>query len=497
MIPARLPWRARQRITAPVPVTTPRPSLSLRSWQTLTIGLMIVGYSGYYLCRSVLSVCLPQIAEELARGGMAPDVARIRLGMVASIGVLAYAAGKFLSGGLADLIGGRRNFLLGMGGAVLFTLLFASAGSLPIFTLAWIGNRALQSTGWVGMVKLTSRWFSYSSYSGVMGVISLSYLFGDAASRTFMAWLLALGFGWRAVFFTSAGVLGLIFAVTWGLLYDSRQELGFDETEANPENLFAAEGDEASAGGLLPLVTTLLRSPAFLFVCALSLGFTLVRETFNTWTPTYFIEALGLSQAAAASQSAWFPFFGGISVLLAGYLGDRLGSHGRPWLIFGGLIVSTAMLVVLALGDFRASSLMAVAVVAGIAFVMIGPYSYLGGALALDFGGKRGSATASGIIDGVGYLGGVVAGDGMARASVAYGWRGAFLILAAVAAVSAAFALLFLLDQRRRSAGAAADSRQKRPRAGRRTAVGLRASRRGPGGPRRHRGRPATRARRR
>ena len=46
------------------------------------------------------------------------------------------------------------------------------------------------------------------------------------------------------------------------------------------------------------------------------------------------------------------------------------------------------------------------------AFLLIGPYSYLAGAISLDFGGKRGGATACGIIDGVGYLGGVLAGEG-------------------------------------------------------------------------------------
>jgi hypothetical protein len=52
---------------------------------------------------------------------------------------------------------------------------------------------------------------------------------------------------------------------------------------------------------------------------------------------------------------------------------------------------------------------------------MMAPYSYLSGAISLDFGGKQGSASASGIIDGTGYLGGVFAGNsnfgdvGMAR----------------------------------------------------------------------------------
>jgi nitrate/nitrite transporter NarK len=36
--------------------------------------------------------------------------AKISLGALASIGVFAYAIGKFLGGGLADLLGGRRAF---------------------------------------------------------------------------------------------------------------------------------------------------------------------------------------------------------------------------------------------------------------------------------------------------------------------------------------------------------------------------------------------------
>ena len=151
----------------------------LYGWQMLTLLLLLFGYSGYYLCRSNFSVALPMIANQLTRRGLSSDIARIRLGTIASLGVAAYAIGKFFLGGMADFVGGKRNFLIGMGGSVLFTLLF-TAGGIPFFTLAWIGNRVVQSTGWAGVVKITSRWFSYSSYGAAMGVISLSYLFGDA-----------------------------------------------------------------------------------------------------------------------------------------------------------------------------------------------------------------------------------------------------------------------------------------------------------------------------
>ena len=177
----------------------------LAVWQGLTIALLFIGYAGYYLCRSDFSVSLPLIIDELASHGMSPGQAKIRLGAITSLAVLAYAIGKFFLAGIADFLGGKRNFLIGMAGSILFTLLFSLGGGLPIFTLAWIGNRLVQSTGWAGMVKITSRWFSYSSYGAVMGAISLSYLFGDAAARQFMGFLIGHGFGWRAVFQVAAG----------------------------------------------------------------------------------------------------------------------------------------------------------------------------------------------------------------------------------------------------------------------------------------------------
>jgi sugar phosphate permease len=139
-----------------------RTNRRLAVWQGITIALLFVGYAGYYLCRSDFSVSLPLIIDELAAHGMTPAQAKIRLGAISSVSVLAYAIGKFFLAGIADFLGGKRNFLTGMGGSILFTILFSLGGGVPVFTLAWIGNRLVQSTGWAGMVKITSRWFSYS-----------------------------------------------------------------------------------------------------------------------------------------------------------------------------------------------------------------------------------------------------------------------------------------------------------------------------------------------
>jgi len=418
-------------------------------WQVLTVTLLVVGYAGYYLCRSDFSVVLPLIVRSLAARGISADVARVRLADIASFGVLAYAIGKFVSGGVADFLGGRRNFLAGMGGSVLFTILFALAGGFPLFTLTWFANRLVQSTGWTGMVKISSRWFSYATYGTVMGVISLSYLFGDAASRQFMGILIGRGIGWRGVFFIAAGTLFVLFLLNLLLLRETPKDLGLEEPHANPLNLFKEEGEEPEPRGLGDLLGPLARSWVFWLVCLLSLGFTLVRETFNLWIPTYFNQVVGLSPADAAEKSALFPFFGGISVLVAGYASDRLKRGSRAAIIFYALVLTGITLLLLGYVNFGGSRFWPVALVTAVAFLLLGPYSYFAGAISLDFGGKHGSATAAGIIDGLSYLGAVTAGGGMGRISVAYGWKGAFAVLAAVCWLSSLAALAYLRNQRK------------------------------------------------
>src|SRR5262249_6283186 len=124
----------------------PNPRLFRR--QILLLVLLLTGYAGFYLCRSNFSATLPLLRAHLVDKGFDAEDAKIWLGEVASLGVLAYALGKFFAGRLADRLGGRVSFLGGMLGSVVFTLLFATSGTLPLFTLTWIGNRLVQSIGW-------------------------------------------------------------------------------------------------------------------------------------------------------------------------------------------------------------------------------------------------------------------------------------------------------------------------------------------------------------
>src|SRR5262249_6147955 len=394
----------------------------LRRWQTLTASTLLVGYAGYYVCRSDLSVAAPLLLSDLAGAG----IDKKALGLVVSLGVLAYGVGKVGDGVVGDLISGRRVFVLGMVLSAAATLWFGASAGLAAFVLAWVANRFVQSAGWGGLVKLAAQWFPAAHYGTVMGVLSQSYLFGDAAGRLLLGSLIARGFGWRGVFFAAAAVLLVIAGASAALLKEGPASVGLPEPEWSPENVYGERGGAVRPEGLRDLLLPYFRRPAFWVVCFVSFGLTLVRESFNAWTPTYLVEVFGLSQAGAARASSIFPFVGGLSVLLVGYLSDGVARRSRLALSVPLLLLASLCLLALARIDRASGTATGLALVAAVAFLLIGPYSLLAGAMAMDLGGKRGSATAAGLIDTAGYAGGVLSGYFVGALAQAGGWGRAF-----------------------------------------------------------------------
>jgi len=70
------------------------------------------------------------------------------------------------------------------------------------------------------------------------------------------------------------------------------------------------------------------------------------------------------------------------------------------------------------------------------AFMIVGPYSFLAGAISLDIGGPKGSATVAGLIDSAGYFGATYSGIGIAQIASSYGWNKVFLVLAIISLVT-------------------------------------------------------------
>ena len=105
--------------------------------------------------------------------------------------------------------------------------------------------------------------------------------------------------------------------------------MGYPEPEVNPLNLFAHASGSTKPDSVLDLLRRSARVPCSgWWPPSRSEPHWCARP--STLDPMYLTQS-GYSPADAASFSALFPFFGGVSVLLAGYLSDRLGPAGRAW----------------------------------------------------------------------------------------------------------------------------------------------------------------------
>ena len=412
-------------------------------WQRITLLSLFTGYAGYYVCRTNLSVAAPLLLAEFADQG----ITKPEIGFIASLGVFLYATGKVTNGLLADFLGGRLIFLTGMVVSVVCTLLFGLASGLVAFAVLWALNRYCQSMGWGGLIKIAARWYPVGRRALVMGVLSMSYLVGDAAARLYLGYFIRQGVSWRGVFFIAAGTLATIAGFCLYTLKGSPQEVGADEPAANPANVFGKAGNAPQPEGLVELLLPLLTNPSFLLVCLMSVGLTLIRETFNFWTPTYLHEVVGLEGGWAAQTSMLFPLIGASSALLGGWLSDRCqGQHGRVAL--PALVILTGALWLLSVTSTQGRPVLALLLITGIAFCLLGPYSFCSGVIPLDLGGKRGSSTAAGLIDSVGYLGAILSGYPVGYLAQGWGWPVVFALLAGVAALTTiATGLYWLLQE--------------------------------------------------
>ena len=423
---------------------------SLRRWQLRTAASLFVGYSAYYMCRSNLAVAAPLLIREFGSRGLNKEV----LGQLASVGVLCYAAAKVVNGVLGDFLGGKKVFLLGMVGSVAATVAFGLGQGVAVFFVAWATNRLVQSMGWAGLVNTTANWFSYRSYGKIMGLLSLSYLVGDIAAKLLLGQLLAQGLGWRGLFMAAAAVLAAVALVNWFTLKSRPESVGLPAPPANPDGLFA--GPTTAPASLAALLGPYFRSPAFRLMLALSFGLTALREAFSFWVPTYLVEAAHLSAGAAARCSALYSLFGMASILGAGYLSDGW-LRGRR----GGLILAACLglvPVLLLMARPASGSAGPLVLISLVGLLLLGPYSFLAGAMSLDAGGRRGAATASGLVDAVGYVGGTGALWVTGALAERQGWGHAFLALALLAAGTAGAALVFYRTQEQRPVAAPAEA---------------------------------------
>lgn len=386
------------------------------------VAALSIGYIGLYLCRKNLSVAIPLLQTEFG-------ATKEEVGAVASVGTLAYAVGKLVNGWIVDRVGGRTGFI----GSLLLVSVFGAAGAfsptLGALSIIYGLNRFAGAGGWPAMVKLIPSWFGVARSATVFALMSLSYVFGGVAAVLFARQVVASGGGWRAVMGLPAIALLVITVITsfWIRAGDVRED---PNSVSNPEV------------GRWKDLKALLMQPRFLLACAVSFDVTLMRESLNVWAVDFLTVAQGknASVASAALHSVGFDLAGAVAIIVNGVLYDRFDPRHRGLLMAGNLILLALALFFLPAAGEK-SLLLSAALIGLVGLLVYGPYSLLSGVIAVETGGHRVAATASGVIDGVGYFAAILAGAALGKLLDIGGYSLGFRALAGVTLLAAVLSL--------------------------------------------------------
>jgi len=338
-------------------------------------------------------------------------------GWIFGIGAVTYAVSFLINGPLVDRIGGRRGILIGAAGACLANLAMglylyhvlglddpASAPLKWVFIVLYALNMYFQSYGAVSIVKVNASWFHVrerGTFSGIFGIMISSGIFlaFDVTGRILDS-ALVTGQGhaggdalWWA-FLTPAALLFLFVFIELFLLRDRPSGAGLGDFDT---------GDASSGEDLSKPVPTgelfkrILTHPVILTVAFIEFCTGVLRNGVMHWFPIYAKEqvAAGTTTGFEFTLTHW-----GLILMIAGIIGgnvagivsDKLFQSRRApsaGFLYGLLTVSCgAMMLTM---DNRW-------LLGGLVFVMslcvIGTHGLLSGTATMDFGGRRGAATA-------------------------------------------------------------------------------------------------------
>jgi MFS transporter, OPA family, glycerol-3-phosphate transporter len=388
-------------------------------WQTFGITWLI--YASLYLTRQSFSVAKVAFADD-------PRVTlrRESFGLVDSAYLTTYMLGQFLFGALGDRFGPRRILLGGLAICVLAAIGSGFSTSLTAFVAFAVLQGVGQSTGWSNTSKTMSEWFSLGERGRVIGWWCSHYTIGAAVALPFSGWLMnhfgtprpagqegsAIIAYWPVAFWGPAAVVAVVLGLTWILLHNRPEDVGLPPIEAYHGERESLVGDESPAEvapeGSWKVIGEVLATPSIWLLALSYFSIKLTRYAFYTWGPMYVAESLGSDAYVSAMTAAAMPIGGLVGVVSSGYISDKVfGARRAPVTVIS--LVVTAAIMLLGLTPIRSVWMMASFFFLVGAF-LFGPDTIISATAAMDFGTKRGAGAATGFVNGVGSIGGILGG---------------------------------------------------------------------------------------
>ena len=376
-------------------------------------------------------------------------------GLIFAAGTWTYALSFLVNGPLVDRIGGKKGIMIAALGAaaanialgVLTYLVVTNQLKMKLvvaFSIIYAVNMYFQSYGAVSIIKVKAYWFHVRE-RGVFGAIFGTLIsfgvyfafdwgqaivdmtrahpegrngwFADTLRRIFALPGQSVDATW-AVFFVPAAIMIFWALIDWWLIRDTPEEADFPPLETHD----ASTGQMHVDYSPLDLLKKVFASPLMLTFAAIELTAGVLRNGTMQWYPIFAKE---LKQTGAEQISQHWGLlvcmFGIVGGFAGGLISDKFfqSRRGPPAALLCGFMFLLAGAMALFL--FSAPWVVGSAALL-ISMAVIGVHSLMSGTAAADFGGRKATATCSGIVDGFVYL-----GSGLQSISLGYltthSWR--------------------------------------------------------------------------
>ncbi|QDT13912.1 MFS transporter [Planctomycetes bacterium K23_9] len=418
-------------------------------WQITILLTMYIGYAAFMLCRNTLGAASPAMMED-------PTIAmdKASFGRLMSWHSAGAIAGKLVTGIAADLLGGRRMFMIALSLTAVANIGFALSSSLVMMGVFNFFGQFFKAGGWPAMTKLVADWYPQARYGQVWSIISTSSRVGTITAGVLLGFLLGV-MPWRMVFVVSAVMTAFAVIGAFFLLRDRPESVGLlplqpDETPLETSESVGHPFDDLSIG---QVCYRFIASGRFWLIC-LSICFLTILMDFINFIPIYLSEVLEIPANRASMAGSAFPTGMFLALIATSFLYDRVTKKNLIY-VLGGLLAGSCVCVVALwnLGNLPVSPTARMPLAIGLIFVFgfaISPAYYIPMSIfAVKFGGKHAGFLVA-LIDVCGYsgawafnfFGGSIAED--------YGWSVFLIGLLSITVVATLSMVSFLtIDYRK------------------------------------------------
>lgn len=372
-------------------------------WRGRMFATVWVTYMTYYFGRVNIGIAKPFMMAEF---GIDPAT----FGAIGMALFLMYAIGQFVNGQLGDKYGARRLIAIGLIVSSFINLMMGfSNGILWMMLILWGMNGFFQSMGWAPSVKTVANWYPPKDRGKWSGLLGTSYQVGGAVSWILaMLLIVTLGLDWRYSFWV-AGAIMFGMGIHWYIrARNAPEEVGLptiEEEERGTIEMSEHRDDEHL--GFDYTIKSILMNRMVLFAAFGLFCLNIVRYGIAEWLPYLLASEVTSGDFFPLWKTLAFPIGGTIGAIAFTRISDRyLGRKRIP-------VISIAFML-LAVSLYAYTLIPPLDWVVGgpllilIGVLTFGPHVLLVSTIPMEFATRKAASSATGFIDGWGYVGSAI-----------------------------------------------------------------------------------------